>query len=403
MVNLNTIVHCTIGSNKKVAQNLLYHIKTNHMKIIITTIFAALVWPAFAQFQTGYQTNEARDMIALCNSFTFLKEEGTDKEIIPENYKRIYASLSMGMDNQFQVYEKGKLGVIVIRGSTSNPTSWMANIYASMIPAKGEISIGGTPRAYQFANDPNATVHSGYALATVIMANEVIQQIQTLNRKEIFDIYITGHSQGGSLSQMLRAYLENLPEGTIDSRNRFKTYAFAPPMIGDAVFANEYDRRFSQNKTSYTIVNPGDPVPLFPSGMSEDGGRNAMQMFSGGEPNDFRSMLMAFLFQTMNDSIAGFANQMGQNLLSTLSGSMGDIQMPAYAGHFKYNRTGNLVEIEPMDFPEITMKNETTGEMDVLPEPRMYQHKPYVYYQSIMKSHFPEEFKKLKRELPPGM
>lgn len=373
------------------------------MKITITTLLTVLVLPVIAQFTTGYHTVEARDMVALCNSFTFLKEEGSDKEIIPVDFKRVFASLSMGMDNQFQVYEDEKLGVIVIRGSTANPTSWMANIYASMIPAKGEIYIGGTPRPYQFANDPKATVHSGYALATVIMANEVIQQIHALNRKEIFDIYITGHSQGGSLSQMLRAYLENLPEGTIDSRNRFKTYAFAPPMIGDAAFASEYDRRFSQSGTSYTIVNPADPVPLFPSGMSEDGGRDAVQMFTGGEPNDFRSMLMAFLFQSMNDSIAGFANQMGQNLLATLSGSLGDIKMPENAGHFKYNRTGQVIEIEPMNFPEIKVMNETTGEMDVLSEPRMYQHKPYVYYQSIMKSNFPSAFKKLERELPPGM
>jgi len=373
------------------------------MKIILTALIFALALPAGAQFKTGYSAEEARDMIALCNSFTFLKEEGSDKEILPPEYIRVYASPSMGMDNQFQVYEYNNTGVIVIRGSTANPTSWMANIYASMIPAAGEISISGTPRPYRFAEDPAATVHSGYALATVIMANEILQQIQQLNQKGIYHIYITGHSQGGSLAQMIRAYLENLPEGRISDKNQFKTYAFAPPMIGDAVFAREYDARFSRKNTSYTIINPGDPVPLFPSGMSQDGGRSAVQMFSGGEPNDFRSMLMSFLFQTMNDTIASFANQMGQNLLATLSNSMGDIKMPAYANQFKYNRTGEVIEIKPVSFPEIKVKNKETGAEELLPEPRMYQHKPYVYYQSIMKEHYPDQYKKLKRKLPPGM
>lgn len=373
------------------------------MKWAFSFLLAFTILTTSAQFGPGYEVEEARDMVALCNSFTFLKEEGSDSEILPKGYKRIYASPSMGMDNQFQVYVSGNSGVLVFRGSTASPTSWMANIYASMIPAQGEISIAGTPRPYRFADNTGAAVHSGYALATVILANEVLQQVTQLNKRGIRHIYITGHSQGGSLAQMVRAYLENLPAGEIEESNTYKTYAFAPPMIGDKSFAAEYNQRFSSKETSFTIINPGDPVPLFPSGMDGDGGGDAIQMFSGGEPNDFRSMMMAFLFQSMNDTIAGFANQMGQNLLATLSNSMGEVKMPASLSRFEYQRTGKVVEIEPMDFPEIPNKIQDPEAPEFVPEPGMYQHKPYVYYQSILKTNFPNEFNRLKRELPPGM
>ena len=373
------------------------------MKWAFSFLLAFTILNTSAQFDSGYETKEARDMVALCNSFTFLKEEGSDSEILPKGYERVYASPSLGMDNQFQVYVTGNSGVIVFRGSTASPTSWMANIYASMIPAHGEIIISGTPRPYRFAEHEDAAVHSGYALATVILSNEVLQQVSQLNKRGIDHIYITGHSQGGSLAQMVRAYLENLPDGEIAENNIFKTYAFAPPMIGDKTFASEYDRRFSSKETSYTIINPQDPVPLFPSGMDGEEGRDAIQMFSGGEPNDLRSMMMAFLFQSMNDTIAGFANQMGQNLLATLSNSIGDIKMPPSLSRFEYERTGKVIEIEPMDFPEIPTKSQDPEASQFVAEPGMYQHKPYVYYQSILKMHFPDEFKSLKRELPPGM
>ncbi len=373
------------------------------MKLVFSFLFVLTALTLSAQFDSGYETKEARDMVALCNSFTFLKEEGSDSEILPRGYDRIYASPSMGMDNQFQVYVSGKSGVLVFRGSTASPTSWMANIYASMIPARGEISIAGTPRTYRFAENTDAAVHSGYALATVIMANEVLQQISQLNKRGIFDIYITGHSQGGSLAQMIRAYIENLPDGELSAKNNYKTYAFAPPMIGDKSFAAEYNRRFSATETSFTIINPSDPVPLFPSGMDGEEGSDAIQMFSGGEPNDFRSMMMAFLFQSMSDSIAGFANQMGQNLLATLSNSIGEVKMPPSLGRFEYQRTGKVIEIEPMKFPEIPSESEDPEAPGFIAEPGMYQHKPYVYYQSILKTNFPDDFDRLKRQLPPGM
>ncbi|TVR41136.1 MAG: hypothetical protein EA392_02335 [Cryomorphaceae bacterium] len=351
-----------------------------------------------AQIEAGFRPDEARDLIALCNSFTFLKEVGSDEEIIPSSYRRTYDSRSIGMDNRFQVYRADKHAAIVIRGTTANPSSWMANIYAAMIPAQGAITVDGTPIPYRFAEDEKAAVHSGYALGVALMSQSVIGQILQLNRDGIYDILITGHSQGGSLATMLRAYLENLPAGTIDDRNRFKTYAFAGPMVGNQAFATEYNYRFSRTQTSFSVVNPDDMVPNFPGGTGD--GVNPINLFTGrSNSNDFRSMFVAALFQQFSDSLAVMANKMGATLLQQLRSSVGNIEMPDALDSYQYTTTGTRIEIDPVYDIPVTAKDDGESAYD----PKSLQHKPYVYYRSILIMYFPEEHKKLKRLVPPGV
>ena len=56
-----------------------------------------------AQLKSGFVVEECRDMIALCNSYTFLEFYGNDSEIIPEGYKKVYNSEAIGMDNMYQI------------------------------------------------------------------------------------------------------------------------------------------------------------------------------------------------------------------------------------------------------------------------------------------------------------
>lgn len=369
------------------------------MKTLLTPLLALAVIVATAQTEPGYRPAEARDMIALCNSFTFLKEVGSDDEIIPEGYERVFDSESVGLDNRFQVYTHDNTAVIVIRGTTANPMSWMANVYSAMIPAESIIKINGFDHSYKMAEDPDAAVHSGYALGVVLMADAVLEQLAVLNDTGITDFLITGHSQGGSLATMLRAYLENLPPEKLGSDYQFKTYAFAGPMVGNEYFAREYDRRFSDKQTAFRIENRSDMVPSFPSGMSENGATPLDMFADRSSGNDFRTALLAALFTQFNDSIAQFANQMGANLLKQFSGSIGEIEMPEYVEAYDYKPAGQLVTIEPVPFSTAIRE----GEVDTIQEPRMYQHKPYIYYRSLLLENFPEQHRELKRLIPPGV
>ena len=154
---------------------------------------------------------EARDMIMICNSFTYLDLYEDDEDILPEGYEKRYTSGTFGMDNKYQVYVKGNIAVINFRGSTDKQLSWIQNFHASMIPAKGVIKVNGKKFEYCFAKDTAAAVHSGYALGIAFLEQELMVRIKSLNNEGIYNIILTGHSQGGALANMFRAYLENLP------------------------------------------------------------------------------------------------------------------------------------------------------------------------------------------------
>ncbi|MEZ5068263.1 MAG: hypothetical protein R2847_07085 [Bacteroidia bacterium] len=104
----------------------------------ISSLFAALLLlPMLIQaFSPGFNKEEMRDMIAICNSFTFIDLYKSDEAIIPR-VNKVYTSGVFGMDNRYQVYKNGNVAVINFRGSTAKQVSWLENIYASMIPAKG--------------------------------------------------------------------------------------------------------------------------------------------------------------------------------------------------------------------------------------------------------------------------
>ncbi|MBC7864326.1 MAG: hypothetical protein IAF38_15210, partial [Bacteroidia bacterium] len=206
----------------------------------------------------------ARDMIAICNSYTFSELYKSDTAIIPKAYQKKYTSEVFGMDNVFQIYTNGNTAVFNIRGSTAKKSSWLENIYSAMIPATGNMKVSGENFDYCFAKDKGACVHSGYALGIAFLRKEVIAQINKLNKEGIYDIIITGHSQGGALSNMLRAYLENLSAKEISKKNTYRVYAFAAPMVGNVKFADEYNQRYELNKSSYNIVNVSDAIPTFP-------------------------------------------------------------------------------------------------------------------------------------------
>ena len=233
------------------------------MKFALTIALGMCAHFSFSKIESGFNKYELRDMIAICHSYTFLDIYGSDEAIIPEGYERRFTSETFDLDNKFQVYTKGKTAVFNLRGSTDKKPSWLENFYASMIPTKGVIEIGGIEYPYDLKMRKEAAVHGGYVLGITYIITDVIEQIHLLNAEGIYDIYLTGHSQGAALSQVLKAYLDSEKGDEISELNTFKTYAFASPKVGNRAFSECYHFKYADGN-SFHIVNPKDVVPAMP-------------------------------------------------------------------------------------------------------------------------------------------
>jgi hypothetical protein len=382
------------------------------MRCLLFGLLLLVSSTSFAQLREGFDPDEVKSLISMCNSYTFQNLYGSDAAIAPKNYKKTYTSPVVGMDNKFQVYTKDQVGVLNFRGSTKQITSWVENMYSAMIPAKGVILLDNESNPYCFAKDTSAAVHAGYGLAVVLLSPTIIDQIKKLNQQGIYNIIITGHSQGGSLANMTRAYLENLPEGTLSAKNVYKTYAFANPMCGNKSFSEEYHVRYCENNMSYSIINPADLVPSMPMHYQEKGkllstDRLKSWLF-GKESFDIRKIGLEVAVRQFEKSLTSYVKSSNRLIETMVSAAYGSVDMPDYVDDINYFQVGNIRELEQFSYPKIQLDPTTLTEKQLSKlkpaedgnyyklEPGFYQHKPYNYYTAILKAYFSRDYKNLK-------
>ena len=383
----------------------------NMRTLLLSILLLNFSLSSFAQLREGFNPNEARTLISLCNSYTFLDLYGSDSLIVPKNYKKVFTSDVTGLDNIFQVYESDNLGVINFRGSTTKTSSWVENVYSAMIPSSGAIKIGSKKHPYKFATNTAASVHSGYALAVVLLSPTLIEQINKLNAKNIYNILITGHSQGGSIAHLSRAYLENLPVGVISPKNKFKTYAFANPMCGNKEFAEEYNDNYTAINMSYSIVNPEDFIPKMPMHYKENvkppSFFHLKNIILGNEEINFQQYIKDFTIKLIEPHLQNYIKA-SNNVIEKLVASLYvPIKMPEYVVDINYYQTGAIRKLEPFPIPKVQVntKNITKREISKLRKDNdgkfykkstpFFQHKPYNYYVAILKEYFSLDYNKL--------
>ncbi|MDX2359978.1 MAG: lipase family protein [Crocinitomicaceae bacterium] len=380
--------------------------------LILSTILL-VAHTSQAQLSSGMKAEEARDMIQLCNSYTYLELYGDDSDIIPNGYKRIYTSPTLGMDNKFQVYVKGgNIGVINFRGSTAKKISWMENMYSALIPIQGEISIQERTYQYKYGTDPTASVHSGFALSLAYMHDEIIDQIVQLNSQGVYNIMITGHSQGGALAIMLAASLKHSDE--ISAKNKFKVYTFAQPMSGNYEFAREYNRDFCARGMSYSFINPADFVPTLPMSYNDSTflRDNLISMVTDREGMNKQELIMEGLKALLGDKLKPTASKFGASVENQIREEMGDITLPKPSGEINFSQVGNITELLPPEYPlELKdpsvmddreflkthpRKNGVFEDKSVYKKVTMAQHhKPYNYYTGILRKYFPNQYRRV--------
>ncbi len=184
----------------------------------------------------------------------------------PQRFKFAYRSPVVGLENRWDLFiDNQSVAVLSIRGTTKDNVSWLANFYAAMVPAKGEIQISDTEKFnYELASSPRAAVHVGWLVTMGFLAKDILLKIDSCYRVGIKDILIMGHSQGGGIAFLLTAYLKNLQKkGRVPADIQFKTYCSAGPKPGNLYFAYEYEAA-TQNGWAYNVVNSADWVPEVP-------------------------------------------------------------------------------------------------------------------------------------------
>lgn len=141
----------------------------------------------------------------------------------------------------------------------------MANFYAAMVPAKGELRLSNTYMFnYQPANNPRAAVRTGWLISTGFLVQDMMLKIDPLSKAGRNEVLIMGHSQGGAIAFLLTAHLRTLQQQKkISPGIRFKTYCSAGLKPGNLYFAHEYEAA-TQAGWAYNVVNTADWVPESP-------------------------------------------------------------------------------------------------------------------------------------------
>jgi hypothetical protein len=184
-----------------------------------------------------------------------------------ENYTFTYRSPKVAFDNIWDlwIHNEKPLALIAIQGSIQTEASFLANLYAAMIPASGEIQIDKDFNfKYKLANNPNAAVQVGWFVAMANLSKTIEHKIDSCYKIGIKEFILTGHSQGGGITFLLNAYLENLKvENKLPNDIRFKTYCSAGPKPGNLFFAYDYEK-MTEGGWAFNVVNTADWVPDVP-------------------------------------------------------------------------------------------------------------------------------------------
>ncbi|MFV0522435.1 MAG: lipase family protein [Mangrovibacterium sp.] len=323
-------------------------------KIILFSACCLLQTLAFSHILTpNFNKEEYKELIHL----VFIGAHTPDslKEAYSANYTKLYTSESIGLDNQWSLWESKiqNVAAISIRGTIPTSKSWLENLYAAMVAAKGELILSKTDTfKYCLAEDPRATVHIGWLIGTAYIAREVVPKIDSLYQHGIKDFQIVGHSQGGAISCLLHAYLKGLQrQNVLPADICFKTYSSASPKTGNLYFAY-YFEHITQDGYAFNVVNTADWVPETPISIQTFDDFNEISPIpsikEGIKKNGFitRMFLNSAFNKLKKSSIKvqkRYEKYLGDGVSSQIKKLLPDFQPPKYADNNQYMRVGRSI------------------------------------------------------------
>jgi hypothetical protein len=272
----------------------------------------------------------------------------------PERFKMLYQSAPMGMDNLWDLWiDQNNVAAISIRGTTLNAISWLANFYAAMVPAKGELQVTKDYLfKYQLAENPRATVHTGWLLSLAYLGKDIMPRIDSLYKTGVKEFLVMGHSQGGAIAYLLTAHLYQLQkQALLPADIRLKTYCSAAPKPGNLYFAYEYEA-LTQNGWAYNVVNSADWVPETPFSIQTLDDFNTTNPFVNAKTvmkkqGFVKGLALRWVYGRMDGAtkraVRRYCRNLGNRVGGMLKKSLPGFTTPAYANNMNYTRAGNYI------------------------------------------------------------
>jgi hypothetical protein len=234
-------------------------------RIFLTMLSLFLLTGSYAQvLKPGFDKAEYLELLKVCarhGDSNYIKTIPQPQHCVP-----VYRSPVVGLENRWDLWIRDdNVAVMSIRGTTANRVSWLANFYAAMVPATGELRLNPSETfTYRLADNPRAAIHIGWLIATAYLSKDMMPKLDSLYRKGIRDVIVMGHSQGGSIAYLLTAYFYQLQkQGKLPADTRFKTYCSASPKPGNLYFAYDYEV-MTRGGWACNVVNSADWVPETP-------------------------------------------------------------------------------------------------------------------------------------------
>ena len=105
-------------------------------------------------------------------------------------------------------------------------------------------------------SSPFGKVHKGFYKSLTSIYDEILREIKQIPSWESKSIYISGHSLGGALAQLMARKLVH------DGIAVDYVFTFGSPRVGNGKFARKYNKYFKKN--SFRFVNNNDGVVFLP-------------------------------------------------------------------------------------------------------------------------------------------
>ncbi len=276
----------------------------------------------------------------------------------PQRFEKLYESPEMGLENLWDLWtDRQGQAVISVRGTTANMNSWLANIYAAMVPAAGSLTLEkGYTFEYRLAENPKAAIHVGWLLSTGYLVRDILPKLDSTYKAGTKNILIMGHSQGGGIAYLLSAHLYSLQKsGRLPADIRFKTYCSAGPKPGNLYFAYDYEE-LTYGGWSFNVVNSADWVPEVPLSIQTVTDFATTNPFTNAKatirkqkfPN---KLVLKYVYNRLSKpSIRAQRNYqkfLGRHTSKMVGKQLNGFQAPEYYNSNNYVRTGTTIVLQP--------------------------------------------------------